>query len=218
MESLITSLTPDKFWSMYLKQSREMEKISQKYKELLAAYESCYKENKSLKEKAVDDQQKIELLQKQLRESELKIKTLEAENEIHCAKLVAQEDTMIKLSKTALQSALPAVEEKLPAPEQQENKTEKMSKQMKFQNIVSTNNICECVSQMRALEVRLGQLGYDLRAMMAQELLSTMQEYHPFSSIEALNQKMASLEIKIHDELGFLAEDWEEEEDEEVEK
>ena len=55
MESLITSLTPDKFWSMYLKQSREMEKMSQKYKELLKAYESCYKENKSLNEKAVDD-------------------------------------------------------------------------------------------------------------------------------------------------------------------
>ena len=56
MESLITSLTPDKFWSMYLKQSREMEKISQKYKELLGAYETCYKENKELKEKTVDDQ------------------------------------------------------------------------------------------------------------------------------------------------------------------
>ena len=93
-----------------------------------------------------------------------------------------------------------------------------MSKQLKFQNIVSTNNVCECVQQMRALEVRLGQLGYDLRAMMAAELLATMQEYHPFSSIEALNQKMASLEIKIHDELGFLAEDWEEEEEVEAEK
>ena len=56
MESLITSLTPDKFWSMYLKQSREMEKINQKYKELLSAYETCYKENKELKEKTVDDQ------------------------------------------------------------------------------------------------------------------------------------------------------------------